>query len=166
VLARELQPFATERGREVAKQLLARAENDESLASSTPFSSVSPAFPFEETAGPSVLEAAAPTRARWTRGPYVAVALSCLFSVGAAFAWFGQSPLSPVEGAGVTKVATSAVTPPPPSVVSAPTTEVRPAPVATVVEKKKATVVHRSAPKPRSKPKEDAFGGSALDAHH
>jgi hypothetical protein len=166
VLARELQPFASERGREVAKQLLARTESDESLALATPFLGVSPALPLEETAGPSVVEARLPTPTRRSRGAYVGVALGCVLLVGVPFAWFKQGPLTPVESARVTKAATNAVTPPPSSVASAPTPEVTPAPVATVVEKKKATGVHRSAPKPRSKPKADAFGGSALDGHH
>jgi serine/threonine-protein kinase len=51
VLARELQPFATERGREVAKQILARTESDESLAPATPFLGVSPALCRERPVG-------------------------------------------------------------------------------------------------------------------
>jgi serine/threonine protein kinase len=165
-LARELQPFASERGREVAKQLLARAENDDSLALSTPVSGFSPALPLEETAGPSVLDAMQPTRARRSRGLYVAVALAGLFAALIAFAWFGQIQRLPVQSAEVARRAASAVTPLPSSVASAPIPEVTPAPVATVVEKGKAPVVYRPAPKPRPKPKEKAFGGSALDGHH
>jgi hypothetical protein len=166
VLARELQAFASERGRETAKQLLARAENDDSLALSTSFSGVSPALPLEETAGPSVVDAMLATRARRSRGPYVAVALGGLLAVAIAFAWFGQGQTMPVKSAEVPKAAANAVTPPPSAVASALTPEVTPAPAANVVEKGKATVVHRSAPKPRPKPKEKAFGGSALDGHH
>jgi eukaryotic-like serine/threonine-protein kinase len=165
-LARELQPFASERGREIARQLLARADNDESAAPSTPFFALSPARPLEETAGPSVLEASPTRRARPSRSLYVAVALGSLVAVGAAFAWFKQSRLTVVERVEVVQGATSVVAPPPSSIASAPTPERTPVPVATVVEKTKATVVHRSASKPRPKPKEKAFGGSALDGHH
>lgn len=166
VLARELSAFASERGRESAKQLLARAENDDSLALSTPFSGVSPALPLEETAGPSVLEATQPTRARRSRGLYVGVAVACLLAGGAVFVWSRQQQPAPVQSAEVAPVAASEATPPPSSVASAPIPEVTPAPVATVVEKKATPVVRRSAPKPKSKPKENAFGGSALDGHH
>jgi eukaryotic-like serine/threonine-protein kinase len=165
-LARELQPFASERGREIAKQLLARAAHDESLAPSTPVSSLRPARPLEETAGPSVLEASLPRRARTSRSLYVAVALGGFVAVGAAFAWFKQSRVTAVEPAEVVQSAAGALTPLPSSTASAPTPEVTAVPVATVVEKTKAPVVHRSAPKPRPKPKEKAFGGSALDGHH
>lgn len=166
VLARDLQPFASERGRELCKQLLVRAENDDSLALSVPFSSVAPALPLEETAGPSVLEATIPTRARRSRGLYVGVAVGCVLVVGAVFAWSKQSRPTPARSAEVAPVATSAVTPPPSSVASAPIPEVTPAPVATVVKKQKAPVGRRSAPKPTKKAKENAFGGSALDGHH
>lgn len=166
-LARELSAFASERGREVAKQLVARAQNEDSISLSAPHGNISPALPLEETAGPSVLEATVPERSRRSRTLLIGAVFASLLVAGAIFAWTkrGEEAL-PTRSADVAPIVTSATAPPAPS-PSATEPEVTPAPVATDVEKKKATqTVRRPSQKPGKKPVPDRFGGSALDGHH
>jgi serine/threonine protein kinase len=166
-LARELALFASDRGREVAKQLGTRAENEDSLSLSTTHASISPALPLEETAGPSVLEATLPDRPRRSRSWLFGGALGTLLVVGALFVWMKRGEeRPPTPSSDVAPVVTSAANPPAPSASSS-EPEVTPAPVATGVEPKKPTQpLRRPSAKPGKKRSTDRFGGSALDGHH